>query len=230
MDMKLAVVSGASGNLGQAVVKHFLNQSYQVVGLVHRSEKKEDTKENYEELEVDLMDEKATQDCVVTILEKYNKIDVAILTAGGFKSGSIEKSFAEDLEHQYKLNFLTAFNFARPALLQMKEQKSGRLFFIGSQPGMDTRKGTNNVAYSLSKSQLFQLANIFNSDIKELDIKTYVIVPSTIDTPENRKAMPKADYSKWEKPEAIAEIIGRYAKVPISASDKTILVVQKEMR
>lgn len=225
--MKLAVVSGASGNLGQSVVTYFLNQSYNVIGLV-RSQSKESVK-NYEEMEVDLMDEKATQACVDAILKKYNRIDVAVLTAGGFKSGTIDKTFREDLEHQYRLNFLTAFHFARPALLQMRNQKKGRLFFIGSQPGMDTTKGTNNVAYSLSKSQLFQLANIFNSETKKLDIKTYVIVPSTIDTPENRKSMPNADYSKWEKPEAIAEIIGRYAELPIKEVEKTSIIVQDEL-
>lgn len=225
--MKLAVVSGASGNLGQSVVTYFLNQSYNVIGLV-RSQSKESVK-NYEEMEVDLMDEKATQACVDAILKKYNRIDVAVLTAGGFKSGTIDKTFREDLEHQYRLNFLTAFHFARPALLQMRNQKKGRLFFIGSQPGMDTTKGTNNVAYSLSKSQLFQLANIFNSETKKIDIKTYVIVPSTIDTPENRKSMPNADYSKWEKPEAIAEIIGRYAELPIKEVEKTSIIVQDEL-
>lgn len=228
--MKLVVVSGASGNLGKAVVTYFLNQSFQVIGLVHSSSKRTEVIDNYLEMEVDLLDENATQACVASILEKYAKIDIAILTAGGFKSGKIAKTSTEDLEHQYRLNFLTAFNFARPALLQMKEQESGRLFFIGSHPGMDTRKGTNNVAYSLSKSQLFQLANIFNAETEDLDIKTYVVVPSTIDTPENREAMPKADYSKWEKPEAIAEIIGRYAQMSVETSNKTSLIVQEEMR
>lgn len=227
--MKVVVVTGASGNLGQAVVQYFLETSYQVIGLV-RNKSKEKLQENYEELEVDLLNEKATQDCVNTILRKFNKIDVAVLTAGGFKSGTIDKTFREDLEHQYRLNFLTAFHFARPTLLQMKRQQNGRIFFIGSQPGMNTSKGTNNVAYSLSKSQLFQLANIFNSETKDVDIKTLVIVPSTIDTPENRKAMPNADYSKWEKPEAIAEIIGRYTEMPLEKTDKTSIVIQKELK
>lgn len=225
--MKLAVVSGASGNLGKAVVEYFLKQSYTVIGLV-RSQSKENIKD-YKEIEVDLMDEKATLDCVEAILKKFNKIDVAVLTAGGFKSGKIDKTFREDLEQQYRLNFLTAFHFARPTLLQMKKQGKGRLFFIGSQPGMDTTKGANNVAYSLSKSQLFQLANIFNSETKRVDIKTYVIVPSTIDTPENRKSMPNADYSKWEKPEAIAEIIGKYVEKPMDEVAITSIVVQEEL-
>lgn len=225
--MKLAVVSGASGNLGQAVVQYFLKQSYHVVGLV-RSLSKENVK-HYKEIEVDLLDEKATQECVEAILNEYHKMDVVVLTAGGFKSGKIDKTFQEDLEQQYRLNFLTAFHFARPAILQMIKQEKGRLFFIGSQPGMDTTKGMNNVAYSLSKSQLFQLANIFNSETKDRDVKTYVIVPSTIDTPENRKSMPNADYSKWEKPKAIAEIIGRYAELPVKEADKTSIIVQEEL-
>lgn len=228
--MKTAVISGASGNLGKAVVKYFLNHSYQVIGLVHSFKQEKDTIENYQEIMVDLMDEKATQECVITILEKHENIDVVVLTAGGFKSGKIAKTFVEDLESQYRLNFLTAFNLARPLFLQMKNQAYGKLFFIGSQPGMDTRKATNNVAYSLSKSQLFQLANIFNAETDDLDIKTFVVVPSTVDTPENRKSMPKADYSKWEKPKTIAEIIGRYAEMPDAPSNKTTLIVQDEMR
>lgn len=227
--MKIAIVSGASGNLGSAVVSYFLENAYQVIGLVHKSTKSKNNLNNYQEIKVDLLDEIATENCLKTILQNYKKIDVVVLTAGGFRSGSIEKTSLADIEHQYQLNFVTAFNFARPAVLQMKKQGSGRLFFIGSQPGMDTHKGKNNVAYSLSKSQLFQLANIFNAETKELDIKTYVVVPSTIDTPENRKAMPNADYSKWEKPEAIAEVIGRYTKEVTEKTDENYIIIQEEL-
>lgn len=227
--MKVAIVSGASGNLGKEVVSYFLEQSYRVIGLVHRKNVVEETGQAYREIEVDLTDEVATEACVQSIIEKYTTIDVVVLTAGGYDSGSMEKVRLKDIEHQYRLNFLTAFNFARPALIHMKSQKHGTLFFIGSQPGMDTSKGTNSVAYSLSKSQLFQLANIFNSDTKDLDITTFVVVPSTIDTQQNREAMPNADYSKWEKPEAIARIIGRYATMSKSKIDQTFLVVQDEL-
>lgn len=227
--MKLAIVSGATGNLGKAVVSYFLEQSYQVIGLVHTKEAKDGAREHYNEIEVDLMHEGETKACVEYILKKYDKIDVAVLTAGGFVSGAIDKAGTEDLINQYELNFITAYNLARPIFIKMKSQKSGKIFFIGSQPGMDTRKGINNVAYSLSKSQLFQLANIFNSDAKEMDVKTYVVVPSTIDTPQNRNAMPDADYSSWEKPEAIAKVIGHYTKSPFTDKDKTTLVIQEEM-
>lgn len=227
MSQKTIIVSGASGNLGKAVVNHFIQKDYKVNGLVHRqSEKKDD--ENYQEYQVDLLDEKASQACVSKIIAKDQQINSAVLTAGGFKMGTIAKTSVKDLEHQYQLNFQTAYNLARPILTKMQEQGQGTLFFIGSEPGMDTRKAKSTVAYSLSKSLLFQLANIINTEAKNTAIKAYVVVPSTIDTPQNREAVPDADFSKWEKPEDIAEIIAKYVN---QSDDKTksTLVIQDEL-
>src|SRR5699024_7782612 len=132
-----------------------------------------------------------------TLISTYKKIDAAVLTAGGFRVGGLSHTKAEDLIFQYKLNFLTAYNITHPLLSHFEENKSGKVFFIGSEPGKDTSTGKGVVAYSLAKSQLFQLANIINSTYKKDDITAHVIVPSTIDTPQNRKAIPNADFSKW---------------------------------
>jgi NAD(P)-dependent dehydrogenase (short-subunit alcohol dehydrogenase family) len=67
------------------------------------------------------------------------------------------------------------------------------------------------VAYGLSKSLIFRLAELLNAEAKSADIVTSVIVPSTIDTPENRAAMPDADFSTWVQPTMIAETIAYYA-------------------
>ena len=66
------------------------------------------------------------------------------------------------------------------------------------------------VAYSLAKSLIFRLAELMNDEAKGKNIVTSVVVPSTIDTPQNRKAMPDADFSNWVKPEAIADAIYFY--------------------
>jgi hypothetical protein len=63
------------------------------------------------------------------------------------------------------------------------------------------------IGYGLSKSLVFRLAELFNAEAKDLDVVTSVVVPSTIDTPQNRNSMPKADFKKWVTPAAIADII-----------------------
>src|SRR5699024_9968038 len=112
-------------------------------------------------------------------------------------------------------------------LPHFKENDGGKIFFTGSQQGLHTSQGKGVVAYSLSKSQLFQLAKIINAAYKDTNITAHVIVPSTIDTPQNREAVPNADFSKWEKPEDIAAIIGKHTAP--SRSEKSVIVVQEEL-
>lgn len=213
MRQKTVLVSGATGNLGQAVVHHFLKMGWQVIGLVHHLEMQGEHPANYSVYEVDLIDERASLLCLEKILKEFGQIDTLVLTAGGFAAGEVEDSPFSKVEQQLKLNFATAYNCVQPLFKRMKDWDSGgRLFFIGSKQGMDSRKGSGAVAYSLSKSLLFQLANIINADAGDKDIKAKVIVPSIIDTPQNREAMPSADFRKWQSPDAIAEIIGDYAE------------------
>lgn len=208
--MKVAIITGANGNLGQAVVQQFLKENFKVIGLVHRVKENAFKSENYEEREVDLTNEEESKKTIDQITKQYNHIETAVLTAGGFAMGNIEKTGEQELEKQYRLNFLTAYNIARPLFLKMKTQQKGSLFFIGSEPGMHPETGGGVLAYALAKSQLFQLAKILNHKKEEHHVLTKVIVPTTIDTPENRKSVPDADFSKWQKPEDIAQIIFKH--------------------
>src|SRR5699024_5200918 len=211
MSQKNILISGANGNLGKAVVDYFLEKGNQVIGLVHhKKEEKQD--KNYTEFEVDLTDEAKTAEILKSILEKYSTIDTTVLTTGGFAVGNLKKTGIKKLRQQYALNFETAYNVVRPLLMDMEDQKTGKIFFIGSEPGMDTTKAKGVVAYALAKSQLFQLANILNADTKKTGIQAHVIVPATIDTPDNRKSVPDADFSEWQKPADIAKIIGKYTE------------------
>lgn len=208
---KTVLISGANGNLGKAVVNHFLKENYTVIGLVHHQ--KEKIKDpNYDEFEVDLTDEYATEKIINSIIKKYNNIAIAILTTGGFALGNLEKTGQKELQKQYALNFETAYFVTRSLFPNMKKNKKGKIFFLGSEPGMDTLKAKGVVAYALAKSQLFQLANIINTDSKKTGIQAHVVVPTTIDTPQNRKSVPDADFNKWQKPEDIATIIYDYAE------------------
>ncbi|HEY9657386.1 MAG TPA: SDR family NAD(P)-dependent oxidoreductase [Allocoleopsis sp.] len=207
--MKSIIVTGASGNMGQAVVKKFIDSGYHVIGTVIPNDpvKMETQHPEFETFTGDLSNEGAAGELIKTIVDRHGSIDAAVLTVGGFAMGSIAETTAADINKQFKLNFETAYNVARPVFLQMLKQKNGRIFLIGSRPGSDMRHSKGMVAYGLAKSLNFRLAELMNQEAKGTNVVTTVIVPSTIDTPQNRKSMPDADPSKWVKPEAIAEVI-----------------------
>ena len=207
--MKTVIVTGASGNLGQAVVKKFLTEDYTVVGTIIPNDPVplEISDNKFEKVIVDLMNEEATQLFVDTVISKYGALDAAVLTVGGFAMGKIAETKTADITKQIKLNFETAYNTARPIFNQLIKQGSGRIFIIGSKPGSDMRNSKGMVAYGLAKSLIFRLAELMNDEAKGKNVVVNVIVPSTIDTPQNRQSMPDADFDKWVKPEAIANVI-----------------------
>lgn len=206
--MKTAIVTGASGNLGQAVVNRFLAAGYRVVGMVSRRNViAGHTDGFYEKMAIDLTEADSAERLTASVISTYGSVDIAVLTAGGFAMGGMAETTAADLMDQYKLNFETAYNIARPVFIQMLKQGRGRIYLVGSRPGLDTRNGKGMVAYTLAKSLLFRLAELMNEEAKGQDVVTSVVVPGTIDTPQNREAMPGANADNWVKPETIADII-----------------------
>ncbi len=207
--MKVAIVTGASGNMGQAVVKKFIDEDYYVIGTVlsNGSIPMNFPSNKFEKVVVDLTNEDDSQKFIDTIIEKHGSIDAAVLTVGGFAMGKIAETKTADILKQYKLNFETAYNVARPVFVEMIKQNSGRIFIIGSKPGLNAKNGKGMVAYGLAKSLIFRLAELMNDEAKGKNVITSVVVPSTIDTPSNRKSMPDANFDNWVKPEAIADVI-----------------------
>lgn len=226
---KTVLVTGANGNLGAAVVNYFLQNHWQVIGLVHSEREEKLQKEHYSEYVVDLMDEEATSNLIQQLIAEFGGIEAAVMTAGGFDSGTLGKTNLHDLKKQYQLNFETAFTVANSLLNSMKKNEFGRMFFIGSMPGMNSQKAGNAVAYGLSKSLLFHLSGILNHEMKKIDFKAYVIVPNIIDTPQNRKEMPNADFNSWQKPSEIASIIYSYTEKE-KDSNRVALVVEEELK
>ncbi len=207
--MKTVVVTGASGNMGQAVVSKFINEGYYVVGTVVPNDpiSMDFPPDKFQKAIVDLSGEDDSKKFIDTTIENYKSIDVAVLTVGGFAMGNIADTKTSDVAKQYKLNFETAYNIARPVFLHMMEKNAGRIFIIGSKPGLDVKNGKGMVAYSLAKSLLFRLAELLNHEAKGKNVVTSVVVPSTIDTAQNRKSMPDAIFENWVKPAAIADVI-----------------------
>jgi NAD(P)-dependent dehydrogenase (short-subunit alcohol dehydrogenase family) len=225
--MKTAIITGASGNLGQAVIKKFLDENYYVAGTVIPNDPVAiDIKNrNFETVIADLMNEEASQKFVESIAAKHDTIDAAILTVGGFAMGKIADTKTSDITKQYKLNFETAYNVARPVFNQMMKQGSGRIFLIGSRPGSDMHNSKGMAAYGMAKSLIFRLAELMNDEAKGHNVVTCVVVPSTIDTPQNRQSMPDSDFSKWVRPEAIADVIYFYCTPEASVIRESIIKV-----
>lgn len=225
--MKNAIVTGVSGNLGQAVIKKFLSEGYQVIGTVIPNDPVQLDFKNkkFETNSADLMNADAAGKFVQEVISKFKTIDVAVLTVGGFAMGSMAETTTADILKQYKLNFETAFNIAKPVFNQMIKQESGRVFMIGSKPGSDMHQGKGMVAYSLAKSLIFRLAELLNDEAKGKDVVTAVVVPSTIDTPQNRKSMPDADVTRWVTPEAIADVIYFYCSPEANVIREPIIKV-----
>ena len=159
---------------------------------------------------VDLAVGEETEAYVKKVVKTRKRIDVLVTAAGGFAMGNIGQSTDKDIQKQLDLNFYPAYNIVKPVFAQMKQQSSGRIFLIGSKSGLDATSGKDTLGYTFSKSLLFRLAEVLNKEAGLLDIVTTVIVPSVIDTPQNREDMPDADFARWVKPSRIAEVIHFY--------------------
>lgn len=209
---KIAIVTGSAGNLGQALVKTFITEGYRVIGTITSNDSLNPgiNSGEFETVSVDLAKEEDAAMFVNKVIEKYNRIDAVVLTVGGFATGKIADTSTSDIYRQYKLNFETAYNVARPVFVQMMKQNTGRIFLVGSKAGLEIRNGSGMIAYGLAKSMLFRLAEVMNEEAKGNKVVTSVVVPGTIDTPLNRKSMPDANFDNWVKPEDIAAVISYY--------------------
>ncbi len=207
--MDSIIITGANGNLGQAVVKRLLKDGKYLLAATGKSgnDNIPDNK-NLEISVVDLTNEEQVQSFVEKSLRKHPETNAAVLLVGGFAMGKLTETGKADLDKMINLNFYTAYNMVRPLLAHfLSRPEGGRFILIGSRPGLNAADGKNFFAYSLSKAMIFKLAGFINAEGKDKSVTATVIVPSTIDTETNRKAMPDADFSKWVPADNIADAI-----------------------
>jgi NAD(P)-dependent dehydrogenase (short-subunit alcohol dehydrogenase family) len=201
--MKTAIITGAAGNLGTAAVSVFVAAGWRVVAFVSPGKMPAEKGAGVEFIEADLADEMATARVVESVIARYPKIDAALLLVGGFEAGTIESTDSAALRRMFAVNVETAYHVARPLFLHMQHQVGGgRIVFIGARPALNAAAGKNLVAYGLSKSQLFKLAEYLNAASKT--VRSHVVVFTALDTPQNRAGMPNADRSGWVTPEKAA--------------------------
>lgn len=207
--MKTVLITGANGNLGTAVTLHFLEKGYQVVATVFAENMLSDlpSHECLDVKVVDLGNEAATGLFIESVIDRYKKLDAALMLVGGFAMGDLAATATAAIQKQIALNFETAYHVTRPVYAHMKATGSGRLVYIGARPAIEPAYGKGLIAYGLSKSLLFTLAEYINAESKGTDVTATVVAPSTLDTPLNRQSMPDTDPSIWVKPTALAEIL-----------------------
>lgn len=204
---KKILITGAQGNLGKACVEKFLQSGDPVFALTTPGKEEKTESVNHLSFGVDLSHEEEVEKLVKSLIEKYQTIDAAVLTVGGFAMGSIHNTDQIALQKMIDLNFYTSYFIARAVFHQMMKQGHGRIIFIGARPALDAEQGKNTLAYSLSKSMIFKLAELLNAEAKGSNVTATVIVPSTIDTPLNRQSMPDAHFENWVTAEEIAETV-----------------------
>ncbi len=204
---KTAIITGAGGNLGQASVKQFLKAGYRVVATISPGKSLGyDVEGEIIVKELDLSDDTSVVNFVDGLSRENYTIDAALLLVGGFAPGNIAKTDSDQIKKMMTLNFYTAFTLAKQLFLKMNQQElPGRILLVGSRPAIIAKEGKNAVAYALSKSLMFTLADLLNAENNSKKVVTNVIIPGTIDTEANRKAMPDANFNDWVSPEEIAD-------------------------
>jgi NAD(P)-dependent dehydrogenase (short-subunit alcohol dehydrogenase family) len=210
---KIALVAGGTGGLGRGVSLAFLQEGASVAVTFRKQEEFDALKESAGSLalsltghEVDVTNEAAVEKMVQTILAGQKRLDVLVNTVGGYKAGM--KLWEQDsrvLDEMLHLNLRSGYTLTRAVVPLMLKQGEGAIVNIAAKAALDPPAG--GAAYAASKAAAIAMMSSLAGDLKGTGVRVNSVLPSLFDTEPNRKAMPKADFSKWPKPSDIARVI-----------------------
>ena len=210
---KVVLITGPAGNLGTAVAKRFMAEGSSLILLDHHQDR---LKTLYPLLEnspdhllissIDLTDASKVSSAVSKAVDHFGRIDILVHTAGGFRMGEkVHETTDKIWDVMMDLNVRTLLNISRAVVPPMLKNKSGKIVSIGARPALSGKAGSGS--YSAAKSAVLRLTESMAAELKSQGINANCVLPGTIDTPENRKAMPDADTSKWVSPDSLADVI-----------------------
>jgi NAD(P)-dependent dehydrogenase (short-subunit alcohol dehydrogenase family) len=210
---KVIIVTGSVGNLGLATAQVLQRVGAKTV-LVDRSNER--LQENFPDLVnspdhflaggVDLVNPDSLAKTVQTALARFGRIDSLVNTVGAWRGGKpAHETDLGDWDFLFGVNLRTTLLCCRAVIPQMLHQGRGIIVNVASRDGLQGSAGYS--AYSASKSAVLRLTESMAAELKTSNINVNCVMPGTIDTPQNRKAIPNADFSKWVAPEAIADVI-----------------------
>ena len=210
---RTALVTGGTGALGSSVTLDLLAAGAQVA-VPYRSEKEWETlslragasAERLQGIRTDLTRANEVERCVAQVAERAQRIDFLVAVAGGFAGGKSFETEERTWDQMLNLNLRTLVLCLRAVLPRMIEQNFGRIVTVSS--GAILRGGGAGIAaYAVSKGAVRQLSEILADEAQSHDIRVHCVMPGTMDTDANRRAMPKADFTKWVKTEDVAKVI-----------------------
>jgi NAD(P)-dependent dehydrogenase (short-subunit alcohol dehydrogenase family) len=188
---RVVMVTGAAGNLGAAVGKAFTDLGDIVVPV---------------DLPTNLLDQAQVDAAVKKAIAEHKRIDVLCNIAGGFRMGSpVHETSDKDWNFLLDLNARTVLHTARAVVPHMLAAGGGKIINIGAYGAQ--RGAAQMGAYIASKSAVIRLTETMAAELREKNINVNCILPTVIDTPQNRAAMPKADPGKWIAPKDLASVI-----------------------
>jgi NAD(P)-dependent dehydrogenase (short-subunit alcohol dehydrogenase family) len=207
------LVAGGTGGLGRAVSLMFLQQGAQVAVTYRQQGEfdalKQAAGEQVIRLDghiVDVTNESAVSQLVATMISQHGSLDVLVNTVGGYAGGvPVWETQSNVLEKMLALNLRSGFVLARAVIPGMLKRKRGAIVNVAAKAAIEHAAGAG--AYAASKAAAMALLSSLAADVRGKGVRVNTILPSIIDTPANRSAMPKADFAKWPKPEDIARVV-----------------------
>jgi NAD(P)-dependent dehydrogenase (short-subunit alcohol dehydrogenase family) len=218
MSGKVVLVAGGTGGLGRAVSLAFVEAGAQVIVTFQRTADLDELKQtagaklvevegaSLEGYAVDATDEVVVAKLMDGIVERHGRLDCLVNAVGGYAGGiKLWELETKVFEQMIALNLRAGFVLARAAARVMVKQGSGAIVNVAAKAAVDHAAGAS--AYAASKAAAVAMIDCLAADLKGTGVRANSIMPSIIDTAANRKAMPKADFAKWPKPEEIARVI-----------------------
>ena len=211
---KTVLVAGGTGGLGREVTLAFLEAGAKVIVTFRREEElasltaaaKRTGTSPPEGLSLDVTDQAATDKAISKIVERTGPIDILVNAVGGYAGGkNIWEVGAEVYDQMLQLNLKAGFVLARAVVPVMIRQNRGWIVNVCSKAAVDHAAG--NALYAASKAAALALFDSLAAEVKPYKINVNSVLPSIMDTPANRQAMPTADFSMWPKTEDVARVI-----------------------
>lgn len=206
MTGSIALVTGADGGLGTHVTTALLDAGFAVVGLAPRILQSTFDHPQFTPLPAVLDSFDSAKRAVDSVISRFGRINVLAHLVGGFAGGqSVADTDDATFQRMFDMNVNAAFHMLRAVLPPMRKAGAGRIIAIGSRAAESP--GATVGAYSASKAALVSLIRTVAVENKDAGITANVILPGTMDTPANRKAMPGVDVSQWVQPTSVASLI-----------------------
>jgi NAD(P)-dependent dehydrogenase (short-subunit alcohol dehydrogenase family) len=217
------VVTGATGELGETVARFLLDAGATVHVPVRHTEKARELYAGAEDrVRVATVSDLGDESAVRAFYSGLPPLWASIHCAGGFAMSRIDDTTLADLRTMLDMNAVSAFLCCREAVKAMRG-RGGRIVNVAAQPGVEPRRGSGMAAYAASKAAVAAITLALAEEVAGEGIWVNAVVPSIMDTEANRRAMPKADHSKWPKLDEVAATVAFLAS-PQNAVTRAALV------